>query len=200
MPDFTEAKQDLRVARTEKALVHALVTLLSAQSFQKITVHELCETADISRATFYMHFEDKFHLLRFTLNQFRRKFINRLAGADKSATIAQIVDFTQEYTNIFRNLLMEDNNRELLHMFNAMFVEHFTEELNRLKAEGKDFVLPTEVLAVFAAGGMSNLLLWWISGNCNLSKEEMTACLISIANREKAAGFGPFSYRMDAEK
>ena len=197
MPDFTETKQDLRVARTEKALVQALCTLLAEQSFQKITVHELCETAAISRATFYMHFEDKFHLLRFTLSQFRRKFTSRLSGADKDTSIAQIMDFTQEHGNIFRNLLLEDNSRELLHMFNTMFAEHFTEELNRLQAEGKTFPLPIEMMAVFAAGGMSNLLLWWVSGNCRLSKEEMTACLVSIATRQKECGLGPFARQGD---
>ena len=43
---------------TENAIQKAYITLLLADPDRKITVRELCETADINRGTFYLHYQD----------------------------------------------------------------------------------------------------------------------------------------------
>ncbi|MDR2932476.1 MAG: TetR/AcrR family transcriptional regulator, partial [Oscillospiraceae bacterium] len=82
-------KQDLRVTRTHKALVSALFMLLKKQPFQKITVNELCEAAMVSRATFYLHFEDKYHLLRFGLKQLRGEITCGDKKKDRETTLVK---------------------------------------------------------------------------------------------------------------
>ena len=37
--------------------------MLSKKSFEKITVKSICENADISRITFYSHYDDKYDLV-----------------------------------------------------------------------------------------------------------------------------------------
>ena len=58
-----EKKKDLRVQKTYSALMAAFET------FDDITVNELCARALIRRPTFYSHFEDKYGFLRFYLNE-----------------------------------------------------------------------------------------------------------------------------------
>lgn len=179
-------KQDMRVTRTHKSLVSALLLLLESRSFQKITVNEICETAMVSRAAFYMHFEDKYHLLRFALEQTRFNVLGEAAAAgDREAVIRDVVEFTHDHAKLFRNLLLEDGNQELLQMFNTMFVEEFTAEFERMEQEGARFLMPVSVMAVFIAGGLSNLLVWWISGGFSQTKEEMVDQLTTFVRREK---------------
>jgi len=54
---------DRRIAKTQKALVEALQQGLTQHPWEDITVQMLCDTADVSRSTFYSHFESKEALL-----------------------------------------------------------------------------------------------------------------------------------------
>ena len=53
-------KSDARVRYTQHALKQALLTLLKEKSVNKITVKEVCELAELNRATFYSHYSDCF--------------------------------------------------------------------------------------------------------------------------------------------
>lgn len=48
----------MRVIKTEKLLKSALFQLLSEKPLEKITVRELAERAEVSRATFYLYFDN----------------------------------------------------------------------------------------------------------------------------------------------
>ena len=64
-----EKKKDLRVQKTYSALMAAFEALMAEETFDDITVNELCARALIRRPTFYSHFEDKYDFLRFYLNE-----------------------------------------------------------------------------------------------------------------------------------
>lgn len=48
---YTE-KKDLRVVKTQRALIAAMSSLLERHKFKRITVRDICEEAQVSRATF----------------------------------------------------------------------------------------------------------------------------------------------------
>lgn len=54
---------DRRVKYTKKMVRHSFLQLLEEKPIGKITVKEICENADINRATFYAHYDDVYHLL-----------------------------------------------------------------------------------------------------------------------------------------
>ena len=49
---------DRRIRYTRYALQNALIVCMQQKPFNRITVREICETADINRSTFYMHYKD----------------------------------------------------------------------------------------------------------------------------------------------
>ena len=50
---------DRRSAKTDKLLKNALIKLMNEKGFEKISVKDLTEEADVNRATFYLHDKDK---------------------------------------------------------------------------------------------------------------------------------------------
>ncbi len=60
---------DPRVKRTRRLLRQAFTELLAAKDFDAITVQDITDRAEVNRATFYAHFEDKFALLDYHVQE-----------------------------------------------------------------------------------------------------------------------------------
>lgn len=74
---------DPRVKRTRKLLQQAFAELLSEREFHSITVNDITERAEVNRATFYLHFDDKYALLSYSVREALQQLLNqRLPGAD----------------------------------------------------------------------------------------------------------------------
>jgi AcrR family transcriptional regulator len=62
-------KVDPRIKRTRQLLVNALAQLLHEKEFSAITVQDITARAEVNRATFYAHFEDKYALLNYNVRE-----------------------------------------------------------------------------------------------------------------------------------
>lgn len=60
-------------SETKQILDNALLNLLENKPFPKITVNELCEKSMIVRSTFYLHFQDKYELLSYCLDEISKE-------------------------------------------------------------------------------------------------------------------------------
>ena len=88
-----EKKKDLRVQKTYSALMAAFEALMAEETFDDITVNELCARALIRRPTFYSHFEDKYGFLRFYLSALvarAHRFYRRAPGAHPHGPAQQV--------------------------------------------------------------------------------------------------------------
>ncbi len=66
---MTEKKLDKRIVRTRQLLTQAFLELLKERGLQAITVQDITERAAVNRATFYAHFEDKYHLFNTIIDE-----------------------------------------------------------------------------------------------------------------------------------
>ena len=62
--DMKEMQETRRVRMTKRLMKDALLELLAQKNLSSISVKELCETADVHRTTFYLHYTDTADLLR----------------------------------------------------------------------------------------------------------------------------------------
>jgi len=65
----TQTKPDRRALRSKRLIIEAWRDLLLEKEYKNISVSDIVKKADIGRATFYAHFEDKEHLGRFLFSQ-----------------------------------------------------------------------------------------------------------------------------------
>ncbi len=64
-----EEKVDPRVRRTRGLILQSFEGLLAEKSFESISVQDVTDKAQINRATFYAHFQDKYTLLDHSINK-----------------------------------------------------------------------------------------------------------------------------------
>ena len=78
-------KIDIRVIRTYEQLTASLVSLLKTKTFEDLSVSEICDTADVHRATFYKHFNDKYEFLNFCFDNELAKIAFEVPQAEPTA-------------------------------------------------------------------------------------------------------------------
>lgn len=102
-------KYEISSYNTKAALSNALKTALKKQPFSKITVNELVEACHFNRKTFYYHFEDKYALLKWMI---QNEAINAVKQIDLSENYEEGVRFIIHYLN--------ENNRIIKAAYNSI--------------------------------------------------------------------------------
>ncbi len=166
--------------RTCIILERVIIELLEKQDFQKITVNDICQTALISRAAFYTHYNDKYHLLRSALEDCKSNLFGPEAEALNEEELLSILKNIHSHADFFRNMLSDDANHEVFAILSRLFTDKIS---GKLKRENKEYSMPIEFLAVYTAGGCTYMLLWWISNNYSISENEMAHKLIELIFR-----------------
>ena len=55
--------EDRRIKKTKRALKNTLIEMMTELPFEQISITALCDRAEISRITFYSHYNDKYALV-----------------------------------------------------------------------------------------------------------------------------------------
>jgi len=62
--------EDKRIIKTKKNIKATLIAMLDEMPFEKVSVADLCRRGEISRITFYTHYEDKYALVAEMYNDY----------------------------------------------------------------------------------------------------------------------------------
>jgi len=72
-----EERQDPRIKRTRNLILESFSNLLAEKNFGSISVQDVTDKAQINRATFYSHFQDKYALLDYSMSELFRQEIEK---------------------------------------------------------------------------------------------------------------------------
>lgn len=110
-------KTDARVRYTIRVLKESLLSCLAERPINRITVKEVCDRAEVNRATFYTHFADCFDLLEAIetdlLDEFE-KSLHYVDSPDVSALVEAIYDMIKNNETVCRVLVFGNTNSSLL--------------------------------------------------------------------------------------
>lgn len=113
-------KKEDRALATKQKIAAALKTLMAKKPFDKITVRELLEAADVTRPTFYYHFEDIYDLLVWAFNE---ELLSLLKKSENCLTWDEGILLALRY--------IEENRAVCLSAYNGVgrdTLEHFLHE------------------------------------------------------------------------
>jgi len=75
---------DRRILKTRNVIKNSLTSLMKEKAFDKITIKNITEKANINRATFYLHYMDKYNLLEQSQNDILNEIKEVLSDAFKT--------------------------------------------------------------------------------------------------------------------
>lgn len=171
-----------RVKMTKRLIKEAFTELLEKKPFNKVTVTDLCNTADINRSTFYAYYEDVPMLMR----EVQDEVIGYIPTPEKLPTVAESLEkFFESMEKLFDYVV--DNKR----LFNVLIIQSdsddFVERLVRavLSRYPKDFFkedkLIKEYKALFCLHGFIGIFKQWIIDDFPMTGREFAEFALSLA-------------------
>lgn len=178
---------DPRVARTRKTLSEALLALLNEKSYDRITVVDITERANVNRKTFYLHYETKDHLLQSVTDE----ILDDLFGKAKAAQRLELsIDEMQNYMagRVFAYVKKHRTFFEVMFERKAMtdFVQYMKRYFARFYeekfAELDENKLPVQkdVLASYIGSAYVGVIHGWLNDGMRQPPEEMTRQMILL--------------------
>lgn len=150
-----EKKTYRNAIRSRKMIRAAFIELLRKKPLEQIKVVDIVEKADLSRNTFYAHYQDVYAVLE----EYQNEVMNGLAAAleDKAAKtsldtpiplLLMIADHISSRKEIYRVLLAAKPTADFIHSIKRFLIDKVTEHLDAAAIEDKrGFLLFIEVLA-----------------------------------------------------
>jgi AcrR family transcriptional regulator len=182
-------KEDRRVQRTRQLLRGALFALIQEKGFEALSVQDIIDRANVGRATFYAHFDNKgdllvsgFDGLRASLKERQRQALMRGRSIDEHvfAFSQEMFAHANEYRDVYRAMVGKHSGAMIQHLVHKLLVDLVRDDVKAMVSRGNDSI-PTEAVVQFVAGGLFGLLGWWLDGKMRLSVEELNTLFRQLA-------------------
>ncbi len=168
---------DRRVRRTKQRLNDALEALIVEKRYDKITVQDLIDRADVGRSTFYAHYETKHDLLVSGFDQLAAEMELHIAQeqTDAGSIMPSLALFHHlaEHHHLYKAMLGSRGINIVTQMLHSMLLRHATSELERRPDANHQTTIPIEVRAGFLASSLLALLTWWLDNDMPYPPESM---------------------------
>jgi AcrR family transcriptional regulator len=183
-------RRDRRIERTQQLIRGALRSLIQEKGFEALTVQEIIDRANVGRATFYAHFDNKDDLLASGFEELRASLKARQRDAfargrrveDRVFAFSQdVFAHTNEYRDVFRAMVGKRSGAAVQRLLHKLLVDLVREDVKATVAKADRRAVPSEALVQFIAGALLGLLMWWLDGKMQLSVVEVNALFRKLA-------------------
>jgi AcrR family transcriptional regulator len=180
------AKDNRKTRYTKRALRESLIELMESKSILRITIKDICDLADISRSTFYAHYNDQYDLLRQIEEETIVYFENILKKYDKRRSKREIIEMTEEMlqyivcnSNSIQVLMSENGDIDFQRKFVSRFIHHLqaADYITVKTADGPEL---QEYYAVYVISGSMALMQHWIKNKMAIPIPKLTKMLLYL--------------------
>lgn len=174
--EYPLSKQHRRTRRTSELLVHALIELIEEKHYDKISVQDIVERADVGRSTFYAHYQNKDdllmrgfeHLLDILVQQIQRDHSGQIIFMT-----AMLFEHAQGHYSVYRTLLWGSGFELLIQDGHTALSNKIESRLCELQLSPDDYSVPMPILASSLAGSLLVMLKWWLDNQMPHPPEQM---------------------------
>ncbi len=182
---------DRRVKYTKMVIKDSLVKFLKEKPISKITVKEICEDADINRATFYAHYTDQYDLLQRIENEIIddiNLYLNEYNFEETNLIdikiIERILEYIAENAELFDLLLNLNGDIKFQQEFiNIIGQQHFLPILGSNAVSKED----AEYLFHFLASGAVGVIQMWLKSGMKKSARDIAELILKTSNNGRTS-------------
>ena len=164
--------RDIRVIRTQTALLEALEELIKTKKLSNITITELCTDAKINRNTFYYHYNNIFEFLD-EHKQIIIEDLNEISDISKTHNKQNLVEVFCILKNHphFLNILISPNCD--LDFFNEIFDMATRKSSIIFSKDPATLTNKEKLLCSYCNAGCNAVIITWIMNGMKETPEEI---------------------------
>jgi AcrR family transcriptional regulator len=172
---------DRRVRRTRALLLGALLSLVQEKGYDRITIQDILDKADVGRSTFYAHYRDKDDLLRSGFEDIRASLVAEVNAGERA--IGRKVEFLRPILAVFQHVeghrqlwkpLVRKGGADLVIRILREGVADLVQEQFRAQfPQGAEDQTQLEAAMQFVISACMGLLTWWLENDVSYSAEEI---------------------------
>jgi AcrR family transcriptional regulator len=190
------ARPDRRVQRTRQLIRAAFRELLEEKGYEALTVQDIIDRANVGRATFYAHFDNKDELFASGFDELRASLKARQRAALSSGGEIgdRVFGFTydmfvhaNEYRGVFHAMMDKQSGAVVQRLLRKLLVDLVRDDVKAATGNSASAVR-VDAIAQFIAGGLFCLLLWWLDARPRVSAAEVNALFRELAMPALAGG------------
>ncbi|GGD81271.1 TetR family transcriptional regulator [Paenibacillus nasutitermitis] len=166
---------NIRMTHTKQSLINSFLHLVAYKDFEKITIADITSSAQVNRATFYAHFNDKYELLDYIMGDSASTAIeNRTAGVVKcdqdsiNQLVLAVCDFYQvpniQCRSSYLGLVVPQLKEKITNELKA----YLSKSLDHIYTETEKNMYVAIFAQIIHEGAYQ-----WASGNITMNKEEV---------------------------
>ncbi|MBI3480027.1 MAG: TetR/AcrR family transcriptional regulator [Nitrosomonadales bacterium] len=176
--------QDRRIQKTRKALVVALISLMTEKSYEEISIQDILDRADIGRSTFYGHFRDKSELLIEGLQGLKEILhqAQMAAASGSDHSYEKVIGFSlamfehaASHKIIYRSLVNGQGWNIVKTHIEDMLVQLMKKEARTLYKKSSDHIIPFDLFIDFIGATFTSVITWWFHYKKPLTPKEIDA-------------------------
>jgi len=180
-----QVKTDRRSRRSRRLIVDALLALMQEKRYDRITVQEIIDRADVGRSTFYAQFQNKEDVLVSEIErvlgllheQHRGAVENPIDHLLPSAAFFRHVQETQSfYPAVLRRLSSDPH-----YLTVYRYLRDQTAQQLALIAGSHTLAMPPDLIADFLAGALLTFVHWWLEQGSSYTPEQMETFFHQLA-------------------
>ena len=167
-----KTNRDIRVIRTQTALLEALEELIKTKKLSNITITELCTAAKINRNTFYYHYNNIFEFL----DEHKKLIIDDLNDIAEISKTHNKQNLVEVFTVLkkhphFLNILISPNCD--LDFFNEIFDVASSKASIIFSKDPNTLTNRERLLCSYCNAGCNAVIITWIMNDMKESPEEI---------------------------
>lgn len=185
-------KTDARVRYTRMRIRAAFFDCLERKAVSKITVKEICDMAEINRATFYKHYADPFELLQKLEEEVLEELQQNIRVCTQRTSqglLLTILKSMKDTKNSYTLLTSQNGDPGFAARISDLFYQEFqprmAQELPGCTEEEKSAAY------LFVSGGCGHLISAWIKNGMQAPPEQLADTLNKIC-KAFVKGYGSF--------
>jgi AcrR family transcriptional regulator len=175
------AKTDRRVRRTRELLRRALLSLVQERGYERITVQEILDRADVGRSTFYAHYRDKDDLLLSGFEDIRaalateREAAEHAAGGTRELLQPLLIVFrhVEAHRHFWQPLARKGGAEVVVRILRDYVADLVREHFRAQFPSAAKNQVQLEAAVQFVVGAFIGLGIWWLDNDIPYSAEEM---------------------------
>lgn len=172
--------ENQRIRVTKKMLKEALVRLLENKPVEKVSVYEICQTAEINRTTFYKYYGSPYDLLHDIQADFLHELEVNLQEKEQLYSLQNILTYIDNHRDACRILITSaDSDNFLEKVFSQASL---TKQLETLPSASQSEVF-RRYTAEFVVYGSYSVVRKWLLSDQPESSEEIARIINDLVRR-----------------